>query len=109
MKRSLLILALPLLASCGTASPVPYTVVGKIDQGASITKFLVVNPGATRSDLKEIAGNACGQSRNYCHLLFWDSQAKAATGFPLSDQQVASQLGWYKVNRGNGYESLELQ
>ena len=100
---------LALVAGCGSTSSARYTVVGKIDQGASITKFLVVDPGATRSDLKEIAGNACGQSRNYCHLLFWDSQAKAATGFPLSEQQVASQLGWYKVNRGNGYESLELQ
>ncbi len=54
-------------------------------------------------DVRAQAKAQCG-GREFCKIAGWTSAAEAATGFPMTDRELAAQAFSYDVNRASGYE-----
>ena len=108
--RKLLIPLLGLvLAGCSSSvcNEGVYEPLGKIETGAGVTKFLLVNTGASNEEIRNVASKACGSSR-FCRLLIWDSRVDAETRFPLSERAASKQIATYIHNPGRS-ESLIIR
>ena len=106
--RKLLIPLLGLvLAGCSSSvcNEGVYEPLGKIETGAGVTKFLLVNTGASNEEIRNVASKACGSSR-FCRLLIWDSRVDAETRFPLSEIAAEKQIATYTYNPNNKSEKL---
>ena len=59
----------PAFASCNNTN---YRVMAKIKMppGTSGTKFLLIEPGASDVDIRNVASGSCGN--RWCRLLMWD-------------------------------------
>lgn len=48
-------------------------------------------------------------SRDICFAQFWEAGTAAPKSFPLSDEEVATELAAYRINRNNGSEVMLWQ
>ena len=108
MKTTLLATAAVAATGCSSGPVADYRVLATIDQGSTVTKFVTVEPGATKEDFQSIVDRSCGQSRSYCAIHFWDNAGLAATRFPMSGRQADAQVATFKRNKSTGYEHLEV-
>ena len=77
-----------------------YEFYGKLENGSGgATKFLVVKPGASNEEIRNVASQACGSSR-WCRLLIWDSSRYVETRFPLSEWSASNLIANYVHNPG---------
>lgn len=93
-----------LLTACTSrCSNTNYTVVSKIPQPGSGTKFIATEDVSPKA-LVALASSACG--KRWCKLLIWGNSSLAARGFPLTELEELTLIGQYIHNPSTGYERL---
>lgn len=64
---------------------------------------MIVSKDVDPAILPRLAKEQCGVD-THCSVFAWADSSKAATGFPLTDAEVASQVFSYTLNRASGLE-----
>ena len=64
--------------------------------------FVVVEDNS-RELMQDAAREICDDRRS-CSVLFWANRAQAATRLPMTDAQVAAQIGRYDLNKNTGFD-----
>ena len=96
----------PAFASCSNTN---YRVMAKIKAppGTSGTKFLLIEPGASDVDIRNVASGSCGN--RWCRLLMWDDVNEMGLRFPLSKREDKTQIAYYLHNPGTNLEILSIR
>ena len=112
MGRLLLVPLFFLLTGCpafDSCSNTNYRVMAKIKMPptTSVTKFLLIEPGASDVDIRNIASDTCGN--HWCNLFIWDDINEMGVRLPLSESQNNNRVAFYLHNPGKSLDILSIR
>ena len=86
--------------TAGSEAPARGTPAYRVIATQGMSKFVVVAPSvaSSRDSLAPIVADLCGQDQ-FCNLLFWEEESRAARRFPMSDDEMAALVSKYERNR----------
>lgn len=100
------IAAVAAAVGCSSQPAAEYSVVWKSENGDRITKSIVVPKGSSKDEIKTVTTLACGRSRTFCNLIFWDNPGNAARSMPMSQAELDTRIAQYVRNTSTGLDRL---